>query len=116
MTLPRSIHGRMIVISGIAILVSLLLAGWGLASALEGIVTRGLDQRLDSEIAVLASAVDPQGHVDRNRIAERRGLLEPEPGWRWRIAGPDGVLGSGDFPPLAEPSTCLLYTSDAADE
>lgn len=103
MTLPRSIHGRMIAISGIAILVSLLLAGWGLASALEGIVTRGLDQRLDSEIAVLASAVDPQGHVDRNRIAERRGLLEPEPGWRWRIAGPDGVLGSGDFPPLAEP-------------
>ncbi len=72
--------------------------GWGLASALEGIVTRGLDQRLDSEIAVLAAAVDPQGRVDRDRIAARRGLLEPEPGWRWRIAGPDGVIGSGDFP------------------
>lgn len=93
----------MIVISGAAILAALLLAGWGLASALEGIVTRGLDQRLDSEIAVLAAAVDPQGRVDRDRIAARRGLLEPEPGWRWRIAGPDGVIGSGDFPPLAAP-------------
>lgn len=103
MRLPRSIHGRMILISGVAILAALLLAGWALASALEGIVTRGLDQRLDSEIAVLAAAVDPQGRVDRDRIATRRGLLEPEPGWRWRIAGPDGVIGSGDFPPLAAP-------------
>ncbi|MFN3776927.1 MAG: ATP-binding protein [Sphingomonas parapaucimobilis] len=93
----------MILISGAAILAALLLAGWGLASALEGIVTRGLDQRLDSEIAVLASAVDRQGAVDRARIDQRRGLLEPEPGWRWRIAGPDGVIGSGDFPPLAAP-------------
>lgn len=103
MRLPRSIHGRMILISGAAILAALLLAGWGLAGALEGIVTRGLDQRLDSEIAVLASAVDRQGKVDRGRIDQRRGLLEPEPGWRWRIAGPDGVIGSGDFPPLAAP-------------
>ena len=103
MRLPRSIHGRMILISGAAILAALLLAGWGLASALEGIVTRGLDQRLDSEIAVLASAIDRQGKVDRARIDQRRGLLEPEPGWRWRIAGPDGVIGSGDFPPLAAP-------------
>lgn len=103
MRLPRSIHGRMILISGAAILAALLLAGWGLAGALEGIVTRGLDQRLDSEIAVLASAVDKQGAVDRTRIDQRRGLLEPEPGWRWRIAGPDGVIGSGDFPPLAAP-------------
>ncbi len=103
MRLPRSIHGRMILISGVAILAALLLAGWGLASALEGIVTRGLDQRLDSEIAVLASAIDKQGQVDRARIDQRRGLLEPEPGWRWQIAGPDGVIGSGDFPPLAAP-------------
>lgn len=103
MRLGKSIRGRMILISGAAILAALLLAGWGLAGALEGIVTRGLDQRLDSEIAVLASAVDKQGTVDRDRIAQRRGLLEPEPGWRWRIAGPDGVIGSGDFPPLAAP-------------
>ena len=93
----------MILISGVAILFALLLAGWGLTRALEGIVMRGLDQRLDSEIALLAAAVDPQGRVDRDRIASRRGLLEPEPGWRWRIAGPTGILGSEDFPPLAAP-------------
>ena len=101
--MPRSIHGRMIVISGTAILAALLIAGWALTSALEGIVTRGLDQRLDSEIAVLAAAIGPDGRVDRARIADRRGLLEPEPGWRWRIVGPDGTLGSGDFPPLVAP-------------
>ncbi|MFE8583105.1 sensor histidine kinase [Sphingomonas sp. NCPPB 2930] len=101
--MPRSIHGRMIVISGTAILAALLLAGWALTSALEGIVTHGLDQRLDSEIAVLAAAIGPDGRVDRARIADRRGLLEPEPGWRWRIMGPDGTLGSGDFPPLVTP-------------
>jgi signal transduction histidine kinase len=102
--MPRSIHGRMILISTIMIAAVLLLAGWGLARTLEGIVTRGLDQKLDSEIAVLAAAVDPQGRVDRDRIARRRGLLEPEPGWRWRIQGPDGTIGSGDFPPLAPPT------------
>lgn len=99
----KSIHGRMILISGLAILGALLLAGWGLAGTLERIITQGLDRRLDSELAILASAVDSQGRIDRARIANRRGLLEAEPGWRWRIAGPDGVLASGDFPPLAEP-------------
>lgn len=102
MRLPQSIHGRMVLISGLAILAALLLAGWGLAGTLERIVTQGLDRRLDSEIAILASAVDSQGRVDRDRIANRRGLLEAQPGWRWRIAGPDGALGSGAFPPLIQ--------------
>ena len=69
---PGSIHGRMILMSGIAILGALLLAGWGLAGALERIVTQGLDRRLDSEMAILASAVDSQGRIDRDRIANRR--------------------------------------------
>ena len=103
MRLPRSIHGRMIAISGIAILAALVLAGWFWAGTLERTITQGLDRRLDSEIAILASAIDPQGHVDRARIASRRGMLESEPGWRWRITGPDGVWGSADFPPLSEP-------------
>lgn len=103
MRAPRSIHGRMIAISGLAILAALMLAGWFWAGTLERTITQGLDRRLDSEIAILASAVDTQGHVDRARIAARRGLLDGEPGWRWRIAGPDGVLGTGDFPPLSEP-------------
>ncbi|MBB3880852.1 sensor histidine kinase [Sphingomonas pseudosanguinis] len=98
---PRSIRGRMVLIAALAILASLLIAGWALAGALEGFVTRGLDQRLDSQITLLASAVDERGAVDRARIARVRGMLEGEPGWRWRISGPDGTLGSADFPPLA---------------
>ncbi|EGI53383.1 HAMP domain protein [Sphingomonas sp. S17] len=101
--MPRSIRGRMILISALAILLSLLIAGWALAGALEGFVTRGLDQRLDSEITLLATAIDDRGAVERSRIAKVRGLLEAEPGWRWQICGPDGVLGSTDFPPLAAP-------------
>ena len=74
--MPRSIRGRMILISALAILLSLLIAGWALAGALEGFVTRGLDQRLDSEITLLATAIDDRGAVERSRIAKVRGLLE----------------------------------------
>ena len=76
--MPRSIRGRMILISALAILLSLLIAGWALAGALEGFVTRGLDQRLDSEITLLATAIDDRGAVERSRIAKVRGLLEAE--------------------------------------
>lgn len=101
--MPRSIRGRMILISALAILASLLIAGWALAGALEGFVTRGLDQRLDSQITLLATAIDDRGAVDRARITRMRGVLEGEPGWRWRISGPDGAIGTEDFPPLVAP-------------
>ncbi|MEJ8628797.1 HAMP domain-containing sensor histidine kinase [Sphingomonas sp. I4] len=93
----------MILMSGIAIPGALLLAGWGLAGALERIVTQGLDRRLDSEMAILASAVDLAG-------AHRPGP-DREPAWpartRTRLALADFRAGRRAglrrLPPLAEP-------------
>ena len=92
----RSIQGRMLLLSAVAILAALGIAGWAIAGVLERVVTEGIDRRLDAEIALLASTVAPDGQVDRARLAARAGALEAGRGWTWRIDGPDGAIGSAD--------------------
>lgn len=99
----RSLRARMILLSALATLVALGLAGWTMAGVLERVVTGGIDQRLDAQLAVLASAVRDDGSVDRARLAARQGILAAGPGWRWRIAGPRGTIGSTEFPALHPP-------------
>ncbi len=94
----RSIQGRMLLLSAVAILVALGIAGWAIGGVLERVVTEGVDRRLDAEIALLASVVDGQGHVDRTALAARSGALESARGWRWRIETPEGAIGSVDRP------------------
>ncbi|WP_010543126.1 ATP-binding protein [Sphingomonas elodea] len=96
----RSLRTRMILLSALATLVALGLAGWTMAGVLGRVVTGGIDQRLDAQIAVLASVVRDDGSVDRDRLAARQGSLAAAPGWRWRIEGPTGTYGSADFPAL----------------
>ena len=98
--MPKSIQGRMLLLSAVAILAALGIAGWAIAGVLERVVTEGIDRRLDAEIALLASTVDGNGRVDRARLAARGGALEAGRGWHWRIAGPDGAIGSADLPRL----------------
>lgn len=98
-----SLRTRMILISALVTLVALGLAGWTMAGVLDRVVTGGVDQRLDSQLAVLASAVRGDGKVDRDKLAARQGTLAAGPGWRWRIDGPRETLGSGDFPVLRSP-------------
>ncbi len=95
--LPASIHGRMLLISALATLVALAVAGMAILGVLQGFVTRGLDQRLDAELSLLATAVRPDGAIDKPRLAQVRAALAGEPGWRWRIASPGGVVSSADF-------------------
>ncbi len=102
--LPRSIQGRMLLLSAIAILGALGIAGWAIAGVLERVVTEGIDRRLDAEIALLASVVDRDGRVDRAALAQRAGALEAGRGWRWRIETPGGAIGSADRPMLRERS------------
>jgi len=90
----------MLALSATATLVALLLAGWAISGVLERFVTEGLDRRLDSEVALLASAVQPDGRIDAQLVRSRRGALEQGPGWQWRIAGPRGQIASADFPSL----------------
>nr|WP_294290976.1 HAMP domain-containing sensor histidine kinase [uncultured Sphingomonas sp.] len=99
---PRSLHGRMLVLSVVATLVALAIAGVSIAGLLERLVVDGLDRRLDSEVTMLSGAVDDYGRVDRAKLQARAGLTESGPGWRWQIAGPDGTVGSNDFPVLTD--------------
>lgn len=93
----------MLIVSALATALALALAGAAMAGLLGRFVVEGLDRRLDAELALLASAIDGDGHVDRARLARVRGALDAGPEWRWRIAGPDGTLGSVDFPALDPP-------------
>ncbi|MBS0283779.1 MAG: ATP-binding protein, partial [Proteobacteria bacterium] len=98
--LPRSLHAHMLALSAVATVVALVLAGWALTGVLERFVMQGLDRRLDAEVALLASAVDADGRIDRTRLEQRLGAFDNGPGWRWRIAAPDQTVGSADFPVL----------------
>lgn len=100
---PRSIHGRMLALSVLATLVALAVAGAAIAGVLQRFVTQGLDQRLDAELALLAGAVDGDGHVDRVRLTRLRGVIDAGPEWRWRIVAPSGTIGSDVFPDLRQP-------------
>jgi signal transduction histidine kinase len=93
----------MVLLSALVTLVALGLAGWTMAGVLDRVVTGGVDQRLDAQLAVLASAVRGDGSVDRDRLAARQGALAAGPGWRWRIEGPRETLGNADFPTLRSP-------------
>ncbi|MFD2781772.1 hypothetical protein ACFS32_12455 [Novosphingobium pokkalii] len=90
----------MLALSAIAAVLALVIAAWSIAGILTRFVTEGLDQRLDAQIAVMASAVRDDGTIDRARIDNQIGVMTLRPDWRWRIIGPDGEIGSSDFPTL----------------
>ncbi|SFK33485.1 Signal transduction histidine kinase [Sphingomonas sp. NFR04] len=98
-----SLRTRMVLLSALVTLVALGLAGWTMAGVLGRVVTGGVDQRLDAQLAVLASAVRDDGSVDRARLAARQGALAAGPGWRWRIEAPRETVGDADFPALHLP-------------
>ena len=98
-----SLRTRLIALSAAATLVALALAGWVMAGMLGRFVTAGVDQRLDAELAVLASGVRADGTIDRALLTQRLGVLDAGPDWRWRIAGPKQTIASADFPTLAPP-------------
>jgi signal transduction histidine kinase len=90
----------MVLLSAIATSLALVIAGWAVAGILSHFVTQGLDQRLDAQIALMASAVRDDGTVDRRRIEGRASAMSSGPDWRWRIVGPAGAISSADFPAL----------------
>ncbi len=100
--LPRSLHARMLALSAAATLVALVIAGWSIAAVLERFVTAGIDRRLDSEVALLATAVSDDGTINRARLRQQLGVLEAGHGWQWQIATPTATLNSADFAPLTE--------------
>jgi len=99
--IPRSLHMRMVLLSGVATLLALLITGWAIAGVLERFVIGGLDRRLDSQIALMASAIKKDGQIDKALLEQRLGAFDAGPGWRWRIVAPDVELGSANFPDMS---------------
>ncbi len=98
-----SLRSRMLALSLLATGIALAIAGWVMVGALGRFATEGIDRRLDAQLALLASTVMPDGRVDRERMERVRGALDAGHGWRWRIAGPRGTIGSTDFPEFDAP-------------
>ncbi|GGA34895.1 ATP-binding protein [Sphingomonas psychrolutea] len=83
--LPRSLYGRLLATALIATLAALAFAAFSIGAVLERFVMRGLDDRLDAQIAVLAQAVRPDGGIDRRRLILAAPYDDPRGGWGWRI-------------------------------
>ncbi|KTT68513.1 hypothetical protein NS334_16170, partial [Sphingomonas endophytica] len=65
---PRSIHARMLLVSAIATVLALVLAGAAMAGLLGRFVVEGLDRRLDAQVLLLASVVDADGRGEQQHL------------------------------------------------
>jgi len=99
--LPRSLYGRLLLLSGVATLAALAFAAFAIGAVLERFVVSGLDDRLDTQIALLATAVRPDGSLDAARATLAAPYDDPRSGWGWKVVAPYGTLTS-PAPPEAE--------------
>ena len=105
--IPRSLFGRMLVIAGLSTGFALLFAGITIGNVLERFVMRGLDERLDAQVAVLARAVRPDATLDRTRAVDLPEFGVPGSDWSWQVEGPAGRVDSGTtrpLPPITPPA------------
>lgn len=101
--LPRSLTGRLTVTAVIAIAAALALASIAIGHVLERFVMRGLDERLDAQISVLARAVSPDGDLDAARVVDVPPFDRPGSRWAWEVIAPARTLRSGSLGPAALP-------------
>jgi len=107
--IPRSLYGRMLAIAALSTGIALLFAGVTIGHVLERFVMRGLDERLDAQVAVLARAVRPDGSLDRMRAINLPEFGEPRSDWSWQVEGPAGRFDSGITPPptVSKPASTI---------
>lgn len=92
--LPRSLYGRLLVTALLATLAALAFAAFAIGAVLERFVMHGLDERLDSQIAILEQAVRPDGSIDRGRLVLAAPYDDPANGWGWRIDAAGRTIAS----------------------
>lgn len=92
--MPRSLYGRLLLLSAVATGLALVVAAFAIGRVLERFVIHGIDDRLESSIVLMASTVRPDGSVDRARVAALEPAFAPGTGWHWRIDAPGDHLGS----------------------
>ena len=105
--IPRSLFGRMLIIAALSTGFALLFAGITIGNVLERFVMRGLDERLDAQVAVLARAVRPDATLDRTRAVDLPEFGVPGSDWSWQVEGPAGRVDSGTtrpLPPITPPA------------
>ncbi|WEK00004.1 MAG: HAMP domain-containing sensor histidine kinase [Candidatus Sphingomonas phytovorans] len=101
--MPRSLFGRLAALAALATIAALAFAALAIGAVLEHFVMQGLDQRLDAQVALLATAVGPDGTVDRSRLVSPAPFDRAGSGWGWRIDAPAGSIASADLPRIEQP-------------
>jgi signal transduction histidine kinase len=103
-------------IAALSTIAALLFAGFAISHVLERFVMRGLDDRLDAQVQVLARAVRPDGTLDRMRVINLPGFDEPNAGWVWRVDGPRRMQSTNAAGvTVAEPGASRPGSHDFAD-
>ena len=102
-----SLRGRLLLIAAASTLAALLFAGFAIGHVLERVVMRGLDERLDTQVRILARAVRPDGTLDTARAIDLPDFGRAGSGWSWRVDGPAGhwtsAAGAPDVPVIRSP-------------
>ncbi|MES2452706.1 MAG: HAMP domain-containing sensor histidine kinase [Pseudomonadota bacterium] len=101
--MPQSLFGRLAALAALATIAALAFAALAIGAVLEHFVMQGLDQRLDAQVALLATAVSPDGTVDRSRLVSPAPFDRAGSGWGWRIDTPAGSIASADLPRIEQP-------------
>lgn len=96
---PQSIRARLMLAGLLFTGIALLLASLSIGKVLDGFVRRGLDERLDTQIALLARSVRADGSIDRAALQEIGPFTQHRRGWGWRIDGPGGSYTSREIIP-----------------
>lgn len=86
---PRSLAGRLLLFSGIFVTAALVVASVILALALKTVVREQIDQRLDTQINALASALQKQadGRLSLSASMDAAPFDRAGSGWYWQIDG-----------------------------
>jgi signal transduction histidine kinase len=100
---PRSLFGRLFMSAGLFITIALVVAGLSIGQVLERFVMHGLDDRLDTQITLLARAVRADGTIDGKRVIDVPPFDEPDSGWIWQIVAPHQTLRSASTGGAAVP-------------
>lgn len=95
--LPKSLTGRLVATAAVAIAAALILAAFAIGHVLEHFVMRGLDDRLDAQIAVAAAAVRPDGSFDDNARIDVPPFDTRDSDWAWQVDGPGGTRRSASL-------------------
>ena len=105
--IPRSLYGRLLASAALFIIIALVVAGLSIGQVLERFVMRGLDQRLDAQIVLLARAVGEDGRVDPARVVDAPPFDRPGSEWAWQIRTPTIELKSASLEGHAMPIPAL---------